>query len=170
MSEKEELQRVIDQMKDADAKYAKFFKRFQIIYWCMVILGVASLVFLFFYGFSKKEMVGMALNLLALLMFAVVFTQRSRTHSTQNYSLTLMEMLHQAKKRYSFFKNDMWLLTFPIALIGISTCVIDKMSPISFVIVLCVAILAGYLGWVIKDKPLRDRINKMIVELENEER
>jgi hypothetical protein len=115
----------------------------------------------------------------AFALFAVVFTRLYNEFRKVDYSLTSVEMLQQAVKRYKFSSwRYIWMLPSLVLIdAGISISYFNRwisVEPLNrvllvqafFIPVMAISAFIGYLIWRKKQKPLRDSALALLQELQ----
>jgi hypothetical protein len=115
----------------------------------------------------------------AFALFAVVFTRLYDEFRKVDYSLTSVEMLQQAVKRYKFSSwRYIWMLPSLVLIdTGISVSYFNRwisVEPLNrvllvqafFIPVMAISAFIGYLIWRKKQKPLRDSALALLQELQ----
>lgn len=115
----------------------------------------------------------------AFTLFAVVFARYNKEFRNVDYSLTSVEMLQQAAKRYKFLSwRYIWMLPSLLLIdAGISVTYFHKwilVEPLNrvllvqavFIPLMAISVFIGYLIWRKRQKPLHDSALALLQELQ----
>lgn len=156
-------------LKHEDSSYARLSKVFKSFYWVLVIVYLFLIAIHFFTGPSLADIIKSISYCLAMLSFAFIFEKLYKDFKNIDYSLTTLELLKKAKKRYAPFGGVNFLILIPIVLFDIGLCAdLTEMSIAIFQLLyfgaISFVILLGLLIWKIKYKPLYDNVCRLIKE------
>ncbi|WP_297090845.1 hypothetical protein [uncultured Draconibacterium sp.] len=169
------LNKLIQRLKNADSKYANIVKGVQAIYWVLVPLYLILIVIHLFNNDPFTEVIGSACFLSGMLIFAFLMRYYYKTYSKVDYSLPTLQMLKKAAYRHKLFQwQALWAL---LAILFIDAGLVLNhtgdgniwQTQIWFAPVLGLSFLVGVIWWYIQFKPLRDQALTLIAEIEGDD-
>lgn len=164
------LPEFISKVKREDELFKIVYIAVIILYFNAIVVHLAVISISIYNNTPFKEWMG---NLGTLLPFLIIFfflNKRYKEYKKIDYSLPTYLVLKNMERRYSALRlENLWVFA-ALFLLGISMG-ID--SPIDFLFfqvgywtLMSIGMLAGYIYWYIKQKPLKDKASQLIKELE----
>ena len=168
------LEQLIVKLRNEDLNYARLSKVTQIVYWAFIPMYTIITGISLWESWDTNRLIGGICYILAFLIFAIFFGNYYKEYKYVDYSLPTIIMLKKAAYRYQpFQKKSVWIFLALILMdIGMSLNTSHLFSAynthIMFAGLIAVAIVAGYIFWVFKYKPLRDNALHLIKEIEGD--
>jgi len=180
MSTEINIDNIIIELKEKDSYYSILYKRMSYIY------GIFAIVFLFFLALrpysdiTLGERIGGICAFGAMTIFFFLFKHEHNKFSRLDYSLSILELLKNARERHRLGGTKWIYLTAAVLLMDISVTkpffpdIPGRSSQLfSFVFTdhilylsaIGISFLIGILVWVVKYKPLLKNIDSMIHDL-----
>lgn len=169
------LLNLTEKLKREDTRYAQISKRFQIVYWVLVVVYITIIIIDAVKQASVIELAGSTCFLLAMLIFAVFFRHYSKEYNKVDYALPTLLMLKQAAYRYRpFDRKQLWVLMAILLsdaglTLGKEYYVDVIWVHIGFLGAVLVGVLIGLAFWYTRYKPLRDGALQLISDIETNE-
>lgn len=167
-----DVDRLIPMLQKEDSTNATICKILQLVYWVFI----PSFVLFSLAPFLKTRDIAVIgttpLYVLAFLALALYLGKSYRKYKAVDYSLTLVELLKQASKRYRLISLDFLWIIFAYMLISVGLAIESNMNILSLrshsvvLLILAFAFISGFIYWFFKHKPIHDKANELINELE----
>lgn len=162
----------IENMKNADSRYAQIVKAVQVIYYVIIPVYLIMMVVQIFSNASVYVIAGSGCFLISLTIFALLLRNYYKEYNSVDYALPTLLMLKKAAKRYQPFPlKSLWALLAIIIMaagLALNNMEFDTLRVIlSFVGIMILSVIGGLIWWYSKYKPLRDGARKLIREIEN---
>lgn len=166
------MQELTERLKSEDANYARISKSFQIVYWAFIPVYLFISVMEFRETGDSNNLYAGICYALSFLVFALVFRNYYREYKYVNYSLSTLEMLKNAARRYKPFRRKTAWVIAALIFLDAGLCFnsynhfnILKFQAL-FISALIVAFMIGMIIWKIKYKPIRDVALSLVAEIE----
>ena len=168
------LEHLTGKLKKEDLRYARLSKTIQIVYWALIPMYILITGMSLWESWDPNRITGGTCIILGLIIFAIFFGNYYKEYKYVDYSLPTITMLKKAAYRYQpFQKKSVWILLALVLMdIGLSFntsgLFTSYNSHIMFAGLIAIAVVAGYIFWFFKYKPLRDNALQLIKEIEGD--
>jgi uncharacterized membrane protein YGL010W len=165
---------LISQLKSKDANYAAISKGMQIFYWALCPIYLIKIVFEAISNEPLNNILSSMCFLVAMISMAILFNRFQKEYSEVDYSQPTLLMLQKALDRYQPFSLRTLGILPGIVLIDIgislkaTTSTAFLMSQMAFLIAIILGFVIGFIIWYVQYKPIRDRTQALIDEIEAE--
>lgn len=176
-----DLELLVNNVKNEDAKNLHITKYFLWIYIIMVVVYSGLMVFNPDKDLTTRDRISGSFYVASMIAFALIFRKGYKEFKSIDYTLPVIEMLRSVAKRYHLRSRKFVELSIPILLmdVGLTISFYNRMLPISpierilliqaiYIPVMTFSGFLGYLKWRRKQKPLHDNALQLIAELEKE--
>ena len=175
-----DIDRLTDQLKEKDSEQMHLSKRVTIFYGILGPIFFISVIYLLSKRYDDAAKI-FAFNqfcyFIIWTIFFVFFRKNYLKLKNLDYSLPILEVLQNAKKRYKFWNKDKWILILGIIImdIPITNRFAEGYNIFNILItqtiffsVIGFALLIGYFVWQSKFKFLITNIEAIIEDIEKE--
>jgi hypothetical protein len=168
------ISNMVDDLKNADTKYANIVKGVQMLYWIIIPIYVILIGIHIFNKAPIPEILGSCCMLLGMVMFAFLMRHYYKTYSKVDYSLPTLLMLKQAAYRYKPFQRQAIWALLAIIMVDLGLSFMNHAesdfwhTQMWFIPLIIVSIIGGLIWWYVRYKPIRDGALKLIKEIEEE--
>lgn len=176
----ENLETLIGGLKKEDARNLKMMHQMQQLMWGIAIAYVFIFALKFIMDTPWYEKLGGFLITIAFVAFALLFRNYYREYKSIDYGISTIEMLKKAVCRYKLFQRKGLYVLAPLIVegIGLNLMMYDNfpaLEPIyrivsfqlTYLFVMVIAFLIGYLIWKKRQKPLHDHALALLNEFES---
>lgn len=175
-----DMDRFIGGLQKEDVRYSRLTRNFQWIMWVFAPLYAAIFLLNPDKEIVMTERFGGLCYAVAFVLFALIMRKFNFEYRSVDYGVPVVEMLTFAVKRYNMFQRKLLLIIAPILLVDTGmvlvlvnhrgsftitqTIVFSQIFLFSFILI---GVVAGYLIWRKRQKPLRDAALAMLKEIES---
>ncbi len=160
----------INKLKRYDKRTITTYYILKGIYAALIIVRLFFLLFLIIKEPSSiLDITSTFLFLLAFLIFYIIIDKQQKKHKNIDYSEPTYLLMKKIKKQYSYsLISNLWIilatiiLSFSISLSSPNFLLIQ----IIYWSLMALSVLIGTIYWAIKRKPIKDKIEQLIKELE----
>jgi len=169
--ENQNLNEIINKLKNEDERYASLSRRIQIIYWIVLPIYIILIIHHIVVKNPVVDIIGSTCFLFAMLIFALFFKHYYKEYKYVDYSQPTLVMLKKAAYRYNPFQlKTLWILLAVVLIdAGLSLNASPNFEFISvqvyFLGSMILATVIGLLFWRVRYKPLRDKALYLIREI-----
>lgn len=168
------LSKMVDDLKNADTKYANIVKGVQVIYWIIIPIYMILIGVHIFNKAPIPEILGTCCMLVGMVIFAFLMRHYYKTYSKVDYSLPTLLMLKQAAYRYKPFQRQaIWALLAIIMIdLGLSFMNYAEFNfwntQMWFLPLIGLSVIGGLIWWYVRYRPLRNGALALIKEIEGD--
>ena len=170
------IQRLIGRLEAEDNRNTIMFKVLRIIFLLLVLLYFVQGVVHYVDDRNLFEALGYAAFVIAFSIAFLLMNKHVEIYSRVDYSLPTLKMLKQARLRYRIFPSR--ATGYIVALLSFVTIaqIFNAWDSVEDQIILIpiffgslvLGLLIGCAFWIIRDKPIYDKLNEMIRDLESD--
>lgn len=165
---------LIKQLKAKDTNYSAISKRMQLIYWTLCPLYLFMIIMQIVEHSPSNEIISSFCFLFAMVTFALLFRKYQKEYGEVDYSLPTLLMLKKAVNRYEPFSKRTIGIIPGILLIDIGLTLKASnhsdmiLTQLMFLGAIGLGSIGGLIWWYSQYKPLKDRTQALIDEIEAE--
>jgi len=172
------IEELISQLKQKDLGQMNLYKRVSIFYAVMMPFYFVSVIYLISLEFDETAKIFAVNQFCFFIIFSLFFVFFRKTYlklKNIDYSIPILEVFQNARKRYTFWNGEKWIIITSIILLDIifTNKFSDGYNPdnilliqIIYFSVISLAMLIRYFVWKSKYKPLLLGIESIIKDIE----
>ncbi len=172
---------LIHKLQSKDKQFKKAVKILQIFFFALIFLYTILYVFNPDDEMTLNQRIGGVCYVLAFTLLAFHFRKKYTKYKNVNYSASVKEIMHEAEKRYRFWKgNQLISSVLPIILLDVGTCLIlikhfsDTWSLLQiiigvqafYIISAGIGFIIGFIKWKKEIRPFWISLKTMLKEFE----